>query len=87
MKKRTKKTIIGLFICSAIVSFIAKKQSSNKSFDLIKANIEALTNTEFDPIYQCKINCRDKYGYICILKTNIGFDINCDNMVPWLSNI
>lgn len=84
--KKIKFAFWGIIVCFALTFFILSKRE-DYSCNLLRANIEALTQTEYNPIGLCRTYCRNKNGYICILNTNVGYDVYCDNMVPWMSNL
>ena len=44
------------------------------------ANVEALAGSENPVGDLCDTFCYDKEEHICVLKTNYGFNINCDEM-------
>lgn len=46
-------------------------------------NVEALTNSEVDYVNLCNTYCWNRSGYVCVLETNHGFNINCDEMIAW----
>lgn len=51
--------------------------------DLELANAEALALDPEQHMGFCDTYCSYRYGYICVLTTNHGYNVNCDNMVPW----
>jgi len=51
--------------------------------DLLLANAEALALDGEQVIGFCDTYCKTRYGYVCVLTTNYGFPINCENMVTW----
>lgn len=74
-----------LFSLSVLISLSAGLFYANKTRDssLFDSNVEALADWEDDLIETCDTYCNFKLGYICILQTYHGFEINCDNMVDW----
>ena len=81
-----KKRFISIIVAIAAIGAVAVTSAVIKrnSNTILNQNVEALMSGEFNPIAMCDGHCRYKSGYICILKTNFGFDINCDDMVPWM---
>lgn len=55
----------------------------NRSSELILANIEALSYDPEQVIKACEIHCWTRIGYICVLNTSSGVDLECYNSVPW----
>lgn len=83
MKKNILATIIAAFAIGGTIGYFCQ-QSHDEFSALALANIEALSNNETNPLIEkCDTYCKMRPGYICILKTNKGFTINCDEMVPW----
>lgn len=81
MKKRIIIAAVTIALAAAAGITCTVVKGSGDSF--INDNLEALTSGELDPIGLCDSYCRSEYGYICILNTIYGFDIKCDDMVPW----
>ncbi|MBO5445428.1 MAG: hypothetical protein J5995_08855 [Muribaculaceae bacterium] len=54
---------------------------SNSVSALTLANIEALSTPEYMQL--CNLHCKNRNGYICVLYTNQGYNIYCNDMVPW----
>ena len=83
MKKIILATMIAASAIGGTIGYFCQ-QSHDKCSALALANIEALSNNETNPlIKKCETYCKLRPGYICILQTNKGFTINCDEMVPW----
>ena len=72
--------VLALFL-SLVVSLCVRSNEMDTMENLFKANIEALASIE-DPIALCDRYCYDRIGYVCVLTTIYGFDINCIDMYP-----
>jgi len=65
-----------LAVSAAAIVAVNFNSSLDKQFD---ANVDALAAIE-NPISTCDTYCYDRSSWVCVLKTNYGFDINCIDM-------
>ena len=79
-----------LFSCAiiAVCLFFAASAFSNDNNNLILENTEALSDGETiipveDLIKWCDNYCFEAPGYVCVLVTTYGFNVNCDEMDAW----
>jgi len=80
MKKSILLCVLGAVVLSLGIVLAVLK--GGIPFEL-EANVEALSRSESDPVSLCSTHCKFSSGYVCVLQTNHGYDINCQNMVPW----
>lgn len=73
-----------LVVVSTILSIRIKSTSTEPQLSEIQlANVEALSDDVEIVQGWCDKYCWSKAGYICILETNVGMIVNCDEAVPW----
>lgn len=71
-------SIFAIVLISGIVDYRNINNKEDKISQLQSANIEALGGGE-TIVELCDRYCYFKPGYVCVLRTNLGFSINCDD--------
>ena len=84
MKRKILCGIVALAVAGVATWNVNYNSQKNEMSDIMLANIEALAESEFDPIASCNLWCKYDPEYICILYTNVGINIYCYGMKPWL---
>lgn len=88
MKKIFLSALVAVAAVSGAVGYQTYQSNESTLSELGMANVDALTESEItDPRTSCETYCRTKAGYICVLYTNYGYTINCDECVTWNSSI
>ena len=81
-----RKNILPLIVALAAIgaAVVTSAVIKRNNGTILNRNVEALMEGEFDPVAICETHCENKSGYVCVLYTNMGFEIYCDDMVPWM---
>lgn len=74
-----KKFFISLAVWAVSAAAIVAVNANNRLDEQFDANVDALAAIE-NPISTCDTYCYDRSSWVCVLKTNYGFDINCIDM-------
>ena len=75
--------IVAASVVAATAGAVVTNVMNQRSSELFLANVEAMAAIEADWIDLCETHCRNYSNYKCILETNLGFEVRCDEMIPW----